>query len=143
MKWHFFPPEVIVCICEGVIENKMCCLSFCRSILLKKISLNSDQFFGIMIKNHCQKYKLSNCSWSLGLKNCCFSFKVRSCILHDLKIFWRSRITLPKLKNYLFWSFSVYEKLTHKIFRESDVKSAEFKPKVVTSSPFSAPKLAF
>ena len=65
---------------------------------------------------------------------------VRLRTLHNLRIFWMSKITLQKFSS--FWIFLLREQWTPNILTVSDVKSTGFKMQIATWAPFSAPILA-
>lgn len=79
--------------------------------------------------------ELTKCSCSAVLKIVIFFFLISLLILHNLRIFWISKITLKKI----FIVSLLCGKRTQSIVTVFDVKSTNFKPQTLTWTPISAP----
>ena len=84
-------------------------LDFCWGNLLDKVSLILYQFIYYVIeKVKSARYATFDSAKVLIIVIFNITSKVRLCILHNLRIFWMSRITLQKF--FSFWIFLLYEK---------------------------------
>ena len=82
---------------------------FCWGNLLDKVSLILYQFIYYVIeKVKSARYATFDSAKVLIIVIFNITSKVRLCILHNLRIFWMSRITLQKF--FSFWIFLLYEK---------------------------------